>query len=107
MKLLNEALLERFAEVGSQEGENDPLVIVKFFHPAGAGNWYATEYDPESRLFYGFVSIFGDWNDEWGYFSLDELESYRGPFGIQIERDIYFKERPATQALPDFTGFRE
>lgn len=107
MKLLNEALLERFAEVGRQDGENDPLVIVKFFNPIGAGNWYATEYDPESREFFGFVSIFGDYNDEWGYFSLNELESYRGRYGFGIERDLYFDEQPASHAIPGFTGFRK
>lgn len=30
--------------------------------------------------------------DEWGTFSIDELESLELPFGLTIERDIYFKE---------------
>ncbi|MBP7509799.1 MAG: DUF2958 domain-containing protein, partial [Prolixibacteraceae bacterium] len=56
--------------------------------------------NPESREFFGFVSIFGDWNDEWGSFSLEELESYRGKFGLGIERDLYFEEQPISKVMP-------
>ena len=93
MRLMTNALKERFSEIGSQEFVADPIVVAKYFNPAGAGTWYATEYDPTTKTFFGYVSIFGDWNDEWGYFSLDELESFKGPFGIGIERDLYWDER--------------
>ena len=93
MKLMTKQLEQRFKEVGSQEDIKDPLVIAKYFNPTGAGTWYATEYNPEQRLFFGYVSIFGDINDEWGYFSLDELESFKGQFGLGIERDLYFTEK--------------
>ena len=96
MKLLTKALEKRFAEVGKQDLK-DPIVIAKFFYPAGAGTWYAVEYYPKERLFFGYVSIFGDWNDEWGYFSLDGLENFQGKFGLGLERDLYFKERPFSQ----------
>ena len=56
----------------------------------------ATEYEPKTRTFFGYVSIFGDWNDEWGYFSLDELQSYKGRFGLGIERDLCFQEKRAS-----------
>ena len=100
MKLLTKELVKRFAQVGSQETEKDPIILAKFFNPTGAGTWYATEYDPGDRTFFGYVSIFGDWNDEWGSFSLDELESYRGKFGLGIERDLYFGEKQASQVIP-------
>ena len=99
MKLMTKALEQRFARVGSQENVKDPLIIAKFFNPTGAGTWYATEYDPKDRIFFGYASIFGDWNDEWGYFSLDELESYQGKFGLGIERDLYFNEQPASKVI--------
>ncbi len=101
MKLLTKELEKRFAEVGCQSEENDPLIVAKFFNPQGAGTWYATEYDPERREFYGFVSIFGDINDEWGYFSLAELETYRGPLGIGLERDLYFDEVRASEVIKE------
>ena len=71
MKLLTKELLTRFAKTGRQEDKKDPVVIVKFFNPTGAGTWYATEYNPIEKMFFGYVSIFGDWNDEWGRFSLE------------------------------------
>ena len=99
MKLLTKELEQRFARVGSQENVKDPLIIAKFFNPAGAGTWYATEYNPQERIFFGYASIFGDWNDEWGYFSLDELQSFKGTFGLGIERDLYFEEKHASQVI--------
>lgn len=95
MELLTKGLLKRFEEVGSQENipEGDKLVICKFFNPTGAGTWYATEFDPKTEEFFGFVSIFGDWNDEWGYFSLAELKEFKGLGGLGIERDLLFQEK--------------
>ena len=99
MKLLTERLLERFQQVGRQEDKSDPLIIAKFFNPTGIGTWYATEYNPSDKTFFGYVSLFGDWNDEWGYFSLTELESLKGPYGLGIERDLYFSETPSSQVI--------
>jgi DUF2958 family protein len=99
MKLMTAELEKRFAEVGCQEEVKDPVIVAKFFNPAGAGTWYATEYDPATKTFFGYVSIFGDWNDEWGSFSLHELESYEGPFGLGIERDLYWTERKASSVI--------
>lgn len=96
MKLLTKEILKRFAEVGRQEDVEikDKIVVCKFFNPTGAGTWLATEYDPESRVFFGWVTLgMGPECDEWGYFSLDELESIRGFGGLGIERDRFFKEQ--------------
>ncbi len=100
MKLLTKELLKRFQQVGSQEDSADPVVVAKFFNPTGAGTWYATEYNPESKTFFGYVSIFGDWNDEWGSFSLEELKNYCGKFGLGIERDLYFGEKHISEVEP-------
>jgi len=93
MKLLTKKIEERFKAIGSQENENDPIVVVKFFNPVGAGYWYATEYSPEDKIFFGYVSIFGDYCDEWGYFSLEELKSIKGFGGLCIERDLHCGEK--------------
>ena len=99
MRLMTRELEKRFSQVGSQESVKDPVIVAKFFNPSGAGTWYATEYDPSAKMFFGYVSIFGDWNDEWGYFSLAELESYVGRFGLGIERDLYWKEAKASTVI--------
>lgn len=93
MKLLTEELEKRFAEVGRQEGDKNPIVIAKFFNPIGAGSWFCTEYNPEEKIFFGYASIFGDGCDEWGSISLSELEEFRGYMGLGIERDLYCGER--------------
>ena len=100
MKLMTKELEEQFKRIGSQENSEDPLVICHYFNPSGAGDWWATEFDPETREFFGFVSIFGDYNDEWGYFSLDGLESVKGPLGLGIERDLYFEPTLISKVCP-------
>ena len=103
MKLLTEELKSRFAKVGRQEDKEDPIIICKFFNPTGIGTWFATEYDPEEKMFFGYVSLFGDYNDEWGSFSLAELEEFRGLGGLGIERDLYFDECQASIVIKKYT----
>jgi len=93
MKLLTKELEKRFAKIGSQEKEEDPIVVAKFFNAGGAGTWWATEYNPKEKIFFGYASIFGDHNDEWGLFSLAELESVKGFGGLGIERDLHCGEK--------------
>jgi len=50
MKLMTKTLERRFAQIGSQQGADDPIFIAKFFNPTGAGTWYASEYDPENSV---------------------------------------------------------
>jgi DUF2958 family protein len=101
MQLMTKELERRFAQVGSQEGIRDPLVIAKFFHPIGPATWWATEYDPDERMFFGFVTLgLGETCDEWGPFALDDLESVRGPLGLGIERDRFWTEQPISKCAP-------
>ncbi len=88
MKLLTKAIEKKLPAFYSTDGRGDSAVaVVKFFNPTGSWTWYATEYNPEERMFYGIV----DGHElESGYFSLDELESFRGRFGLGIERDMYW-----------------
>lgn len=93
-KLLTKGILDSFAKVGSQSESSDPVIVAKFFNSAGAGTWYATEYDPTEKMFFGYVSIFGDHNDEWGSFSLADLESIP-----TMERDRWFGSAPASTII--------
>ena len=106
MELLTKELEERFAKIGEQDNGRDPLVIVKFFNPVGRGTWFATEYNPETKIFFGYVSIFGDQNDEWGTFSLEELKAISGFGGLGIERDLHFKEQPIKPLIKHYTKRR-
>ena len=44
--LLPEILKERMPALYSQEQEQDPLVVVKYFDPVGSFTWYAYEGSP-------------------------------------------------------------
>ena len=91
MKLITKTLEERFEKIGCQSQTADPIIVAKFFDPCGSSTWYATEYDAENKIAFGYVT--GLAFDEWGTFSITELESIKRPFGLGIERDLYFKEK--------------
>jgi hypothetical protein len=56
----------------SSEKTPDPFVHAIIGHPRLSWFWLITEYNPEERLLFGFV--LGDF-PEFGYFSLDELQT--------------------------------
>lgn len=90
--LLSDELKARFKEVGIQD-TSDPLVIAKFFNPCGAATWYTTAYNDEDNMCYGYVAGLVSGFDEWGYFTIDELEDLCcPPLNLPIERDLYFEE---------------
>jgi hypothetical protein len=71
------------------EAAPDPIPVVRFFNPVGAGTWLATELDEDGVLF--GVADLGFGCPEMGSFALEELESIQLPFGLGIERDILFE----------------
>ena len=87
MKLMTPAILNSIPKLGEQEslGEN-AIIHVKYFDPCGSWTWYVTEFDGEDT-FFGLVH---GHEKELGYFSLSELQSVRGQFGLGIERDLHF-----------------
>jgi hypothetical protein len=93
MKLLTQEIEKKLPALGSTDG-TDADVIVKFFTPDSSWTWFATEYDPERREFFGMVH---GMEKELGYFSLDELEGVRGPLGLPIERDLHWEPKPLSE----------
>jgi hypothetical protein len=87
MPLLTDELRKRLPLIGATESEEDPMVICKFFTPWTNWTWYVIEFD-QADTFFGLV----DGHEvELGYFSLQELQTKQGPYGLRIERDRYFK----------------
>lgn len=88
MKLLPKMIETKLPPLYANDGLGyEAIALVKFFTPDSNWTWYATEYDPTERLFFGLVDGF---EKELGYFSLDELECVRGALGLKVERDLYF-----------------
>jgi hypothetical protein len=95
MELLPGNLRAVLPKLHSQEQKGlDAIAPLKFFTPDANWTWYPTEFDGDD-LFFGLVNGF---MVEFGYFSLTELESVRGPMVLPIERDVYFKPQ-SLQAL--------
>ena len=81
----------------SQDGVEDPIVIAKLFDPCGSATWWITEYDPKDKIAFGYVTGLAE--DEFGYTSLIELESIKRPYGLTIERDLYFVQKRLSECL--------
>jgi hypothetical protein len=77
----------------SQENVKDPLVRVKYFSPWMNWEWYGVEFDGEDR-FFGLVKGF---DEELGYFSLNELETLEKGGVPMVERDLYFKPKKLSE----------
>jgi len=90
MKMMTAEIRKRLPKLYSQEKVADPIVQVKYFCPWGAWTAYATEFDGKD-IFFGYVVGL---ETEMGNFSLSEMQAIRGPGGLGIERDLYFKPTP-------------
>jgi len=89
MKLLTKAIEKQLPPLYSQEDKGEEAIAyVKFFDPCSNWTWFATEYDPVEKRFFGLVI---GHETEYGYFMLEELASFRNRLGLHIERDMWFK----------------
>ncbi len=87
MGLLTEEIKRRLPKLYATEKQGGAAIVqCKFFAPWNQWTMYAIEFDG-TDTFFGL--IVGD-EVEMGYFSLSEMKSVRGPFGLEIERDLYF-----------------
>ena len=88
--------IEKEAQAQYPKGSDlDQMVVAKFFDPQGSWTWYVLNQDPnDPDYLWGIVKGF---EVEMGSFSLSELKNFKGRFGLGIERDIYFKPRPAKE----------
>lgn len=70
----------------SQELEDAPIFVMKLFNAFWPGTWFLTEYDPNDRIAFGYVTWLIE--DEWGYISIDELAdlTFHGVPMIEIDR---------------------
>jgi hypothetical protein len=99
MKLMTKELRKKIPPLYSQENVKDPIVYAKYFMPDSHWTWYVLEFDGKDT-FFGYVD--GDYQ-ELGYFSLTELESIRGPLGLEVERDLYWKPKPLSEVKKEIS----
>jgi hypothetical protein len=72
------------------ELDSNHIPLVKLFNPVGAATWLVSELAQDGDTLFGLADL-GFGCPEMGSFSLLEIVSVRLPFGLRIERDIYFQ----------------
>lgn len=72
----------------SEAGLENLTFFVKLFTPWSHWTWYIAEANFDTGECFGLIDGF---EKELGYFNLNELTEIKGPFGLKIERDRYFK----------------
>lgn len=95
----------------AETGEGGKKVVAKYFTPWANATWFITEGMPlddkgealgvdevigmknpdkvDWHLF-GFCDLGDRMNAELGYVMLSDLQSLSGPFGLAVERDLYY-----------------
>ena len=93
MELLDAESRSKLPGLYSQEKKGlEALAQVKFFTPDAGWTWYASEGSPvdedgyydtdKDKVDYFFFGLVVGHKIELGYFSLNELQSMRGPLGL-------------------------
>lgn len=87
MELIPNEIKERIPKLYDTEDISDPIVYVKLF--LDGWTWYITEISIDDNICFGYVV--SPYENELGYFSIEELKSLRGRLGTWVERDLFFK----------------
>ena len=105
MELLPEEIRKILPPLYAQESLPNPIAHIKCFTPDAGWTWFVTEGSEEDGdwLLFGYVIGL---EEEWGYFSLSELEGVRGPLGLRVERDLWFEPGPIDEVLQRERGGR-
>ena len=91
MELMTKAQKEKMIKnYKEQDGTKTFKPIIKLFNPTGIGTWYLSELDRETNIAFGLCELH---ESEFSYVSLDELKSFKGQFGLGIERDLHFEPK--------------
>ena len=88
MQLITKEILGKLKSNPRDNADNKPWL--KLFNPAGSGTWLISEIENDGDTLFGLCDL-GHGYPELGYVSLNELKSLKLPFGMSIERDMYFE----------------
>jgi hypothetical protein len=93
--LIPQTLLSDIPDLYETEETLDPICHVKLFTPDANWTCYIIEFSKENLdTCYGYTI---GMESELGYFSLKELVSAHGPWGLKVERDLWFEATAFSQ----------
>lgn len=100
MKLMTKKIEQSIPVLYAQDGKGDnAIAYVKYFTPDSNWTWFATEYDPNTKTFFGLViGVF----PELGYFTLDQLKRIRGSLNLPVERDLHFTPKTIKEIREEY-----
>ena len=110
MKLLTQQIRKKLPPLYSQSDKGGAAVVyVKFFTPDSSWTWYATGGqaivdDAGREIDYQFFGLVDGLERELGYFNLSQLQSVRGPWGLAVERDLYWHPKTLAEIAPELFG---
>lgn len=128
MKLITKEIAPRLIaayEHSAETGEGGKVVLAKYFTPWGNATWFITEgmpvdgngeplngwheaIEPDSvdwHLF-GYCYLGDVINAELGYVMLSDLKGLKGPFGLKVERDLYYGEHTLAEVMAEYSKRR-
>ena len=89
MKLLTKPIIKKATKQYPLGDDMNQMVVAKFFNPTGIGTWYLMNMEDDDGSYCWGICHLHVW--EIGSFSIPELKSVKLPFGLHVERDMYFK----------------
>ena len=107
MKLLPQEMRKKLPPLYAQDGKGGKAVAyLKLFTPDAAWTWHLTEGSPVTdaqgvEVDFKFFGLVDGQCKELGYVMLSELESVRGPMGLPIERDLWWKPKTLEEIAPE------
>src|SRR5205823_3192954 len=80
-----------------------PIVWAKLFTPDASWYLFVAAYDRQPRRIHCYAILNYDLQvAEWGWQYLDDLEAFRGPMRLPMERDTSFTPKTLEEALKEF-----
>lgn len=106
MKLLTKEIRQKLPPLYGQDGKGGKAVVhLKLFTPSSLWTWYITEGSPilqdGHEIDFRFFGLVEGHCKELGYVMLSELETVRGPIGLPIERDLWWKPKTLVEIAPE------
>jgi len=107
MKLLTKEIRKKLPPLYSQDDKGSKAVAyLRLFTPDSSWTWHISEGSPitdeqGNEVDFQFFGLVDGQCKELGYAMLSELESVRGPLGLPIERDLWWKPKTLEEIAPE------
>ena len=94
MELITEDMKGQIPRLEMAPDSLDPMVGVLFHMPMLDWAWYVLEFDGKDEVF----ALEERERAKWGFFSLEELQKLRGPFGVRVQRAQQYRPMRLSEA---------